>query len=92
MNLEKIYFSYNKNVLIKDLTYSFKSGNIYGIIGDNGIGKSTLFKILSGLMKKDSGFISINGEKLNKRNRQKEYTTCQIILRVIFLKFQQKTS
>ena len=71
MNLEKISFSYNKNVLIKDLTYDFKSGNIYGIIGDNGIGKSTLFKILSGLMKKDSGFISINGEKLNKRNRQK---------------------
>ncbi|MDU2709334.1 MAG: ABC transporter ATP-binding protein, partial [Finegoldia magna] len=71
MNLEKISFSYNKNVLIKDLTYEFKSGNIYGIIGDNGIGKSTLFKILSGLMKKDSGFISINGEKLNKRNRQK---------------------
>ena len=71
MNLEKISFSYNKNVLIKDLTYEFKSGNIYGIIGDNGIGKSTLFKILSGLMKKDSGVISINGEKLNKRNRQK---------------------
>ena len=71
MNLEKISFSYNKNVLIKDLTYEFKSGNIYGIIGDNGIGKSTLFKILSGLVKKDSGFISINGEKLNKRNRQK---------------------
>ena len=71
MNLEKISFSYNKNVLIKDLTYEFESGNIYGIIGDNGIGKSTLFKILSGLIKKDSGFISINGEKLNKRNRQK---------------------
>ena len=71
MELAKICFSYKKVPLIRDLSYSFKSGNIYGLIGDNGVGKSTLFKILSGLLKEQKGGLSINGKKLNKAERNK---------------------
>ena len=42
-----------------------ESGNIYGFVGDNGAGKTVLFKILLGLMKKTSGSITINGAELN---------------------------
>ncbi|WP_343221718.1 ATP-binding cassette domain-containing protein [Peptoniphilus ovalis] len=72
LDLDKISFSYNKKQVFKNLSYSFKSGNIYGIIGDNGAGKSTLFKLLSGLLKEKSGKISINGNVLNKRKRLKK--------------------
>lgn len=71
MTLDNISFSYKNETIIKSLSFSFKSGNIYGIIGDNGVGKSTLFKILSGLLKEQSGSLSINGETLKKAKRKK---------------------
>ena len=55
MELDKICFSYKNEKIISGLSYSFKSGNVYGIIGNNGVGKSTLFKILSGLLKEQKG-------------------------------------
>lgn len=71
MELDNLFFSYKNKMIIRALSYSFKSGNIYGIIGDNGIGKSTLFRILSGLLKEKKGSLSINGEKIKKSERRK---------------------
>ncbi len=71
MELDKICFSYKNEKIISELSYSFKSGNVYGIIGDNGVGKSTLFKILSGLLKEQKGNLLINGEKIKKTKRKR---------------------
>ena len=71
MELDSISFSYKNKMIIRELSYSFKSGNIYGIIGDNGVGKSTLFKILSGLLKEKKGNLFINGKKIKKSERRK---------------------
>ena len=51
--------------LLGDTSLTMESGNIYGFVGDNGAGKTVLFKILLGLMKKTSGSITINGAELN---------------------------
>ncbi|KGF03032.1 ABC transporter ATP-binding protein [Anaerococcus lactolyticus] len=69
---------------IKDLSYkftedeylslkniSFKLGKIYGIIGSNGRGKSTLLRCLIGLEKKSKEEIYFKGEKLSKKERLK---------------------
>lgn len=71
LELDKICFSYKNENIISGLSYSFKSGNVYGIIGDNGVGKSTLFKILSGLLKEQKGNLLINGEKIKKTKRKR---------------------
>lgn len=47
--------------LIKNINLTLDSGNVYGFVGDNGAGKTVLFKILLGLMKKTSGIITIDG-------------------------------
>lgn len=47
--------------LIKNINLTLDSGNIYGFVGDNGAGKTVLFKVLLGLMKKTSGIITIDG-------------------------------
>ena len=47
--------------LIKNINLTLDSGNIYGFVGDNGAGKTVLFKVLLGLMKKTSGIITIEG-------------------------------
>lgn len=45
-----------------DISFSIKSGSIYGILGENGAGKSTLMKILSGFFQPDSGEILLDGK------------------------------
>lgn len=48
--LKEVYFSYDDtNNIINNFNYTFKKGNIYGIIGQNGIGKSTFINLILGL-------------------------------------------
>ncbi len=48
--------------LVKDISLKFESGKIYGIVGQNGSGKTVLFKLLLGLMNKTSGEITVDGK------------------------------
>lgn len=57
-NLSKNY----KNFKLENVSFSLKSGNIVGLIGANGAGKSTILRIMVGLVKKDSGKVLANGQ------------------------------
>lgn len=54
--------SYEKQVVIDDISFDIKKGEFFGIVGRNGSGKSTLLKILSGIYKEDNGQVAINGK------------------------------
>ena len=47
---------------LKDVSFSIKPGETYGIIGGNGSGKSTLLKLLSGIIKADKGSLKVQGK------------------------------
>ena len=47
--------------VLKDVSFSVKKGEMFGIIGRNGAGKTTLLRIISGIYKPDSGSVLING-------------------------------
>lgn len=55
----------NKDILM-DINLELKGGNVYGLVGRNGSGKTMLFRALSGLMRIDSGEIIYNGKILHK--------------------------
>jgi energy-dependent translational throttle protein EttA len=55
-NLSK---QFNDKILFEDLSFDIPAGAVVGIIGPNGVGKSTLFKLLMGMEQPDSGEISI---------------------------------
>ncbi|MBQ3545894.1 MAG: ABC transporter ATP-binding protein [Lachnospiraceae bacterium] len=55
----------DRKYLVKNINLTFESGQIYGIIGQNGSGKTVLFKLLLGLMNKSSGEILVDGKKQN---------------------------
>ena len=59
IELEKISKSYNGKTIIKDFTYEFIPEDRVGIIGSNGVGKSTLMDIIIGRVKPDSGKVEI---------------------------------
>jgi ABC-type bacteriocin/lantibiotic exporter with double-glycine peptidase domain len=61
IELEKVNFSWTSNEkLINDFSYSFKIGSLTTIIGPSGRGKTTLLKLLSGLIYPESGLICYN--------------------------------
>jgi ABC transport system ATP-binding/permease protein len=59
IDLTNICKAYNDRVLIKDFTYNFTPEDRIGIIGSNGVGKSTLMDIITGRVQPDSGTVEI---------------------------------
>src|SRR5437660_1996253 len=60
---------YGQFVAVNDVSFSIKEGEIFGIIGSNGAGKTTAVECISGLRVPDSGSISIHGlSPLKDRN------------------------
>lgn len=56
--------SYGDLQVLKNLNLECHKGKIYGLIGSNGTGKTTLFRILLGLIKQDIGIVSINSKSI----------------------------
>lgn len=53
---------YEKQQVLKDVSFEVKKGEFFGIVGRNGSGKSTLLKLLAGIYSVDKGKIDINGQ------------------------------
>lgn len=53
--------SYKANHVLKDVSFTIRKGSVFALLGSNGAGKTTVVKILSTLMKPDSGKATING-------------------------------
>ena len=71
-NLKKVY---NERVAVYIPEFQINKGEIIGIIGNNGAGKTTFFKLLLDLLKADSGYILSRGENICKTTNWKEYTS-----------------
>ena len=68
-NLSKVYGSGEGEVRALDgVSFSVEKGRFLAIIGPSGSGKSTLLNIIGGIDKADSGYIAINGDKLEDMN------------------------
>ena len=66
LKLDKISLKYGRNSILEGLTLSLNQGQILGLLGPNGVGKTTIFNLITGLMTPDFGSIVINSEIVNK--------------------------
>ncbi len=62
LELKNISKKFRKNDVLNDISVEFKPGNIYGLIGTNGSGKSVLFKLICGVMQPTFGNILFDDE------------------------------
>lgn len=67
IRLEHIKKSYGKSRILLDVNMEIHKGDIFGLIGRNGSGKTTIFKIILGLSEYDSGTVHIGAENENLR-------------------------
>ncbi|WP_162012672.1 sugar ABC transporter ATP-binding protein [Streptococcus sp. S784/96/1] len=61
-SMSGIYKSFGPVSVLKDVSFEVKKGEIHALMGENGAGKSTLMNILSGVISKDEGTITFEGE------------------------------
>jgi len=66
LKLEKISIKFKKKIILDNLNFNLNQGQILGLLGPNGVGKSTIFNLITGLISPDFGSIIINKEKINK--------------------------
>ncbi len=63
--LKKISLSYNKRQILDDVSFNIRGGEIVGLLGPNGVGKSTIFNIIIGLIKPNYGEVYIDNKIVN---------------------------
>lgn len=65
IEIKNVYKTFNKNTVLNNLSLEVKSGEIYGLLGANGAGKSTTLNLLLGFINQDSGIINIKDSTQN---------------------------
>lgn len=55
IEIKNLDFGYKYQPVFKNISLNFEKGNIYGLLGENGVGKTTLLKLISGLQKPTAG-------------------------------------
>ena len=61
LEIKNLFYSFGDNHILKDINIYVKENEMVAIVGSSGVGKSTLFNLIAGVLKKQSGEIIING-------------------------------
>jgi len=65
LKLENISLSFGSRQILENINFEINKGEIFGMLGPNGVGKSTIFNLITGLVSPEKGSIFISGEKVN---------------------------
>ena len=66
LKLQNISLSFQNRQILENISFEINQGEIFGMLGPNGVGKSTIFNLVTGLIKPDNGDIIIRNEKVNE--------------------------
>ena len=65
IELENISLAYGNRLILDNINFKINESEIFGMLGPNGVGKSTIFNLITGLITPKNGKIKINGEEVN---------------------------
>ncbi|ELK47491.1 UNVERIFIED_CONTAM: ABC transporter ATP-binding protein [Halobacillus marinus] len=73
INVKGLHKSFQKEKILNDVTFQVGEGSIYGLLGSNGAGKTSLMRILAGILKQSDGLVQIDGQQVfeNEDTQQK---------------------
>lgn len=73
VRIERLTFGYGKRTILEDVSMHFGRGQVVAIMGGSGMGKTTLLKLIGGLLTPQSGTITIGGERLSAEDNASLY-------------------
>ena len=62
IEFENVSLSYGNRLILDNINFKINEGQIFGMLGPNGVGKSTIFNLMTGLINPKNGKIKISGE------------------------------
>ena len=65
IEFENLSLSYGNRLILDNINFKINESEIFGMLGPNGVGKSTIFNLITGLIAPQTGKIKINGEIIN---------------------------
>ena len=65
LKLDNVSLSFGNRQILEKINFEINKGEIFGMLGPNGVGKSTIFNLITGLISPEKGSIFIGGEKVN---------------------------
>jgi lipopolysaccharide export system ATP-binding protein len=65
LRTDKLVKSFDRRVVVSDLSLTLEAGEVVGLLGPNGAGKTTAFAMILGLTRPDSGRVLLNGEDIS---------------------------
>ena len=68
ITIKNLDFSYKNAAVFKNISLDFKEGNVYGLLGENGVGKTTLLKLICGLQQANAGSCTVDEFIPSERN------------------------
>lgn len=68
LSIKEVSFSFGSQSVLKDLEMDFGIGSVTGILGRNGTGKTTLFRVLTKIYKQQSGIFTLNAKPLSPQD------------------------
>lgn len=66
IEVQNVVKRFRDQVVLKNVSISFEKGQIHGVVGRNGSGKTVLFKCICGLMHPEEGVILVNGKRVGR--------------------------
>ena len=66
IEFENVSLAYGNRLILDNINFKINEGQIFGMLGPNGVGKSTIFNLITGLIVPKTGKIKIEGENVNK--------------------------
>jgi lipopolysaccharide export system ATP-binding protein len=75
LEAKKLVKSYGSRVVVNNVDIRIRSGEIIGLLGRNGAGKTTIFQMIVGLIKPDSGHIILDGKEISQAPTNKRALT-----------------
>ena len=65
LKLDNVSLSFGNRQILEKINFEINKGEIFGMLGPNGVGKSTIFNLITGLISPEKGSIFIGGENVN---------------------------
>ena len=70
LEIKNLYKSYGKKEVLKHVSFNIEKGKIIGLLGKNGMGKTTIIKLINGLLTPTSGSVLVNGKEVGIESKK----------------------